>query len=239
MHSELSIEVGKRVETMGVVEATLILTVAALYFAIVTGRIGTNQLVPNAQLCSGFLKERDQFTVGLSKAVGKLKSVVSLDTFDGKAVPFEESICFLQKVRRGVGALFIVSSQVPQPRKLVDGGILKESLPGRTARARNNLDVNLNTLSRIGHLLIGFRAVRLLFGLLRQSTHTFQYPVQAFRAARIPALLEPAPQVDESQIGISSPHIPYKLQFRLCMLIGMRMRPLGTIGQRFNCSIVP
>ena len=38
MHSELSIEVGKRVETMGVVEATLILTVAALYFAIVTGR---------------------------------------------------------------------------------------------------------------------------------------------------------------------------------------------------------
>ena len=239
MHSELSIEVGKRVETMGVVEATLILTVAALYFAIVTGRIGTNQLVPNAQLCSGFLKERDQFTVGLSKAVGKLKSVVSLDTFDGKAVPFEESICFLQKVRRGVGALFIVSSQVPQPRKLVDGGILKESLPGRTARARNNLDVNLNTLSRIGHLLIGFRAVRLLFGLLRQSTHTLQYPVQAFRAASVSAFLQPAPQVDESQIGISPPHIPNQLQFLFCMLIGMRMRPLGTIGQRFNCSIVP
>jgi len=239
MHSELSIEVGKRVETMGVVEATLILTVAALYFAIVTGRIGTNQLVPNAQLCSGFLKERDQFTVGLSKAVGKLKSVVSLDTFDGKAVPFEESICFLQKVRRGVGALFIVSSQVPQPRKLVDGGILKESLPGRTARARNNLDVNLNTLSRIGHLLIGFRAVRLLFGLLRQSTHTLKHPVQAFRAASVSAFLQPAPQVDESQIGISPPHIPNQLQFRLCMLIGMRMRPLGTIGQRFNCSIVP
>ena len=50
MHSQLSIEVGKRVETMGIVEATLILTVAALYLAIVTGRVGTNQLVPNAQL---------------------------------------------------------------------------------------------------------------------------------------------------------------------------------------------
>ena len=48
MHSQLSIEVGKRVETMGIVEATLILTVAALYLAIVTGRIGTNQLVLNA-----------------------------------------------------------------------------------------------------------------------------------------------------------------------------------------------
>ena len=89
---------------MGIVEATLILTVAALYLAIVTGRVGTNQLVPNAQLCGGPLKERDQFTVGLCKAVSKLKPVVSLDTFDGEAVLFEESICFLQKVCRGIGA---------------------------------------------------------------------------------------------------------------------------------------
>ena len=115
MHGQLSIEVGKGVEAMGVVEATLILTVAALYLAIVTGRVGTNQLVPNAQLCGGPLKERDQFTVGLCKAVSKRKPVVSLDTFDGEAVLFEESICFLQKVCRGIGALLLVSSQVPQP----------------------------------------------------------------------------------------------------------------------------
>ena len=37
MHSELSIEVGKGVEAMGVVEATLILTVAMLYLAVVAG----------------------------------------------------------------------------------------------------------------------------------------------------------------------------------------------------------
>ena len=86
MHSQLGIEVCKRIEAMRVVEATLILTVAALYLAIVTGRVGTNQLVPNAQLCGGPLKERDQFTVGLCKAVSKLKPVVSLDTFDGEAV---------------------------------------------------------------------------------------------------------------------------------------------------------
>ena len=78
MHSQLSIEVGKRVEAMGIVEATLILTVAALYLAIVTGRIGTNQLVPNAQLCSGLLKERDRFTVGLIKAVGNLPNHISI-----------------------------------------------------------------------------------------------------------------------------------------------------------------
>ena len=48
---------------MGIVEAMLILAVAALYLAIVTGRIGTNLLVPNAKLCGGPLKERDRFTV--------------------------------------------------------------------------------------------------------------------------------------------------------------------------------
>lgn len=73
---------------MGIVEATLILTVAALYLSIVTGRIGANQLVSNVQLCSGPLKERDQLTVGLCKAIGKLKTIVSLDTFDGEAVLF-------------------------------------------------------------------------------------------------------------------------------------------------------
>ena len=36
MHGQLSIEAGKRVEAMEIVEATLILTVAALYLAIVT-----------------------------------------------------------------------------------------------------------------------------------------------------------------------------------------------------------
>ena len=115
IHSELSIEVGKGVEATGVVEATLILTVAALYLAVVAGRIGTNQLVPNAQLCGGPLKERDQFTVGLCKAVGELKPVVSLDTVNGEAMLFEEGVCLLQKVCRRTGALLIVGRQVPQP----------------------------------------------------------------------------------------------------------------------------
>ena len=115
MDGKLLFEVCKGIKAAAGIETLLVLTVAALYLAIVTGRIGTNQLVLNAQLCSGLLKERDQFTVGLSKAVGKLKSVVSLDTFDGEAVPFEESICFLQKVRRGVCTLLFVSSQVSQP----------------------------------------------------------------------------------------------------------------------------
>ena len=115
MHGQLCSEVGKGVEAMGVVEATLILTVAALYLAVVAGRVGTNQLVPNAQLCGGPLKERDQFTVGLCKAIGKLKPVVSLDTFDGEAMLFEEGVCLNKKVCRRKGELLIVGRQVTQP----------------------------------------------------------------------------------------------------------------------------
>ena len=115
IHSELSIEVGKGVEAMGVVEAVLILPVATLHLAVVAGRVGTNQLVPNAQLCGGPLKERDQFTVGLCKAIGKLKPVVSLDTFDGEAMLFEEGVCLLQKVCQRTGTLLIAGRQITQP----------------------------------------------------------------------------------------------------------------------------
>ena len=115
MHSQLCIEVGKGVEAMGVVEATLILTVAMLYLAVVAGRVGANQLVPNAQLCGGPLKERNVLSHGLGKAVGELKPVVSLDTFNGKAMLFEEGVRLLQKVCRRTGALLIVGRQITQP----------------------------------------------------------------------------------------------------------------------------
>ena len=60
MHSELCIEVGKRVERMRVVEAALILTVTALYLAVVAGRVWPYELVPYAKVGSSLFKERDQ-----------------------------------------------------------------------------------------------------------------------------------------------------------------------------------
>ena len=46
--SELPGKIGERKETMAVIEAFLILTVAAFYFAVMTGCIRTDQLMPNA-----------------------------------------------------------------------------------------------------------------------------------------------------------------------------------------------
>ncbi len=57
MDSQLSIEVGKPVDAMGIVEATLNHTVTTPHLAVVTGRVGTNQFVriPNAAGQIGFI----------------------------------------------------------------------------------------------------------------------------------------------------------------------------------------
>ncbi len=67
-------------EAVRVVEALLIFTVAALCLSIVTGRIGTDELVANSQLSGGCLKEGFQVTPAVGEAIGELKTVIGLNT---------------------------------------------------------------------------------------------------------------------------------------------------------------
>lgn len=97
---------------MRVVEATLVLAVAALNFAVVTGRVRPYELVSNAKVSSGLFKERDQVAVRLRETVGKLKTIVCLNAFHGEAMMLEEGICFLQKIGGGKSILLIVSGEV-------------------------------------------------------------------------------------------------------------------------------
>jgi hypothetical protein len=125
MHSKLSIEVGKGEEGMRVVETALILAMAAFHFAIVAWRVGTDQLVAYAKSSGRFLKEGDQFALGISESIGKLKAIVGLYTFDGNATLFEEGVRLLQKVGRGIGALLLIGSQVAQPGEFINGSVLE------------------------------------------------------------------------------------------------------------------
>ena len=65
---------------MCVVETHLVFAMAALYFAVVAGRVGTDQLVPDSKPCSGQFKACGQVSSAVGETVGKLKSVVCLDT---------------------------------------------------------------------------------------------------------------------------------------------------------------
>ena len=58
MNGELLCKVIQRVEVVARIEALLILTVAALDFAVVPWRIRADQLVPDAQFGSRLFKQR-------------------------------------------------------------------------------------------------------------------------------------------------------------------------------------
>ena len=66
MYSELRTKIGKGKETVGVVETLRVFPVAAFYFAVVAGRVWTDQLVPDPKACSGQLKACGQvsFAIG-------------------------------------------------------------------------------------------------------------------------------------------------------------------------------
>ena len=48
---------------MGIVEALLVFPVAAFYFAVVPGRVGTNPFVPYAQVEGGLLEKSFDFAL--------------------------------------------------------------------------------------------------------------------------------------------------------------------------------
>lgn len=61
--SELLTKVGEGVEAVGAVEALLVFPVAALDFAVVSGRVGADQFVAYAQGSGGGFKERVGFAI--------------------------------------------------------------------------------------------------------------------------------------------------------------------------------
>ena len=85
MNGKLFVKVSQREERVGRIKAFLVLSVAALYLAIMSGRVRTDQLVPDAQLSGSFLKKSLNVPFAVGKTVGKLKTVVSLDAFHADA----------------------------------------------------------------------------------------------------------------------------------------------------------
>ena len=90
---KLLCEVIQGKESVRRIEALLILAVAALHFAVVTRRIGPDELVADTQLCGGGLKQSREIPLAVGKTVGELKSIVSLDTLHPDApagIPLEQ-----------------------------------------------------------------------------------------------------------------------------------------------------
>ena len=80
VYGELRTKIGKGKETVGVVETLLVFAMAAFYFAVVAGRVWTDQLVPDPKPCSGQLKACGQVSFAIGETVGKFEAVVRLHT---------------------------------------------------------------------------------------------------------------------------------------------------------------
>lgn len=225
-------------ESMGRIESFLVFPVAALYLAVVPGRVRTDQLMSDAQILGSCFEECGKVPFAVGKPIGKLKSVVSLDTLNMDSTPGIPLYEPFQKIGGRIGGLFRIGSQKAQAGKFVNSSILKQpQLRICDTAAGNHLHIHLDTLTWIGHLFIGLSFVGVL-GLFGRKHLQFPHnPEQAFRTAGVATLLQAVPQFYHTELWISAAHIADQLQFRLCVLVRMTVGPSGLAGQGLHTSV--
>ena len=239
MDGELLCEVIQGIKTVAGVEAFLVLTVAALHFAVVAWRIGADELVADTQLGGSRLKESGTVLFAVGETVGELKAVVGLDALHSDApagIPLDQ---LFEEVSRGIGGLLGVGCQEAQTGKFIHGGVLEQpKFRISDAAAGDHLHVHLDPLSRISHLLVRLGFIGWFLFSLRKQAQLSHDPEQAFRTAGVAPLPQPVPQFHHAQVGIPAAHVPDQLQLRLCVLVGMAVGPSGLTGQRL-CRSIP
>lgn len=157
--SQLPGEVIEGIEGVAGVELFVVLSVTAFHLAVMSRCKGTDLLVPDAELSQCFLKECQWFFLTVAHFVGKLKSIIRLDTFNGIRKLFYH---MLDKLGGRIGTLLLEGFQIPKPAVLVDESILiiffSRCLSNQTG-AGHIFYVYLDSLPGILHFLIWFRNI--------------------------------------------------------------------------------
>ncbi len=225
MDGKLLLKVNQRAEGVDRIKAFVVFPMAALHLAIMLGRVRTNELMPDFQVGSGFLKKGGDVSFAVGKTVSKFKTVVSLDTFhmDTLAgIPLHHPF---QEVSGGIGGLLRIGCQETELGEFVNGGILEQAkLRICDTAARECLHIHLNLFSRTSHLLVRFGCVSLFLLLLREHPQFAHDTKQALGPASIAALFQTVPQLHQTELGIAAAHISDQLQLRIGMLVWMAVR---------------
>ena len=235
---KLLCEIIQRIECVAGIEAFLVLTVAALDLSVVARCVRTDQFMPDIQFGGRPLKQSRQLALPAGEAVGKLGTVVRLDTLHldpAARIPRGQSA---KKISRRIGRLLRIGGEETQARELVNGGVLEQpKLRIRDALARHDLHIYLHALSGTGHLLVrlGFVCIFRLFG--RKQPHFTHDTEQTLRAAGVAALPQTVPEFDHTQGWIPAAHIADELQLGLCVLVGVAVGPSGLAGQGRHTTI--
>ena len=223
---------------MSGIEPLVVLPVAALHLSVMPGRIGADQFMPYPVFLQMFLKKGWFIPMG-SEAVGELRSIVGLDTFNraGKCL-----YKVFHKLRGRIGAVFLKGFYKAPSGILIDGWVLKElfskNLTVFQAGGGNKFDIHLDALSRMIHLLIRLGDV---FGVGRMNSHNallFEEAVKTGNGAFIATLHEFYPENDQTGMRIAPAHIPDEFDLFKSVLVWMGMRTSGTIAQGIPGTIV-
>lgn len=223
---------------MGGIEPFVILPMTALHLSVVSGCIGADHFMPYPMFLQAFLK-KGWFIPIRGKTVGKLRSVVSLNTFD-RAGKYLYKV--LHELRGRIGAVFLKSFYKAPSGILINGGILEELFSDylavfQTGRG-NKFDIHLDTLPRIIHLLIRFGNV---FGIRRMDGHHvlfFEEAVKAGDGTGISSLAELDPEDDQTGMRIAAAHIGDQLCLARSMLVGMVMGTTGAVPKGVPGAII-
>lgn len=220
------------------IEALIVLSVAALHLPVMPWRIGADHFMPYPMFLQAFLKKGWFIPVG-GEAVGKFCSIIRLDAFDrtGKSL----NKVFHELCGR-IGAVFLKSFYKAPSGVLIYGGILEKLFSDHLAVFQtgrgNKFDIHLDTLSRILHLLIRFGNI---FGIGRMDGHHvlfFEEAVKAGDGAGISSLAEFDPEDDKTGMRVSAAQPGDKSDLIGGMLLGMMVRPPGTIPKGIPGAII-
>lgn len=189
------------------VELLIVFAVAPFDLTVMPGRAGLDELVADAKLLAGFLKESQLGSRMTVETVGELKPVVGLDTLNGKRELFHT----VEKEYSGrIGAMFFKSFQIAKTGVFVDECVLIELLSlslSYMADGRHILNVDLHTLARIKHLFIGLGNILGIGELHSHLTGTSEHTIQSGDGTGIPALTKLDPEDHETRIRIPSAHV--------------------------------
>lgn len=171
--------------------------------------------------------------------VGKFAAVVSLDAFNLDSFANKGTDNLFEEVIRGVGILLGISAKDAEAVILVNGSILQEAkILVRNALAMDNLDVDLDTQTGMINGFVRLRFVFLLHLLICCHAFLTHNPLEAFTAAGISSLSQPAPQIDQTDARIAAVHVTDELEFSMGMFPWMLMRSEVMAGKGCDRAVV-
>ena len=136
--------------------------------------------------------------------------------------------------------MFFVAVCKAKPCKFINCRILIQLLLFISkAACRNKLNVDLNALAGISHLLVRLGLVGCLCFRRRKQRQPFEDAVQAFGTAGISSFSQPVPKLHHAELRITSAHILNHFNFLGRVFVWVMMRTLGAVGKRFDRSVPP